>query len=62
MGIRVRSDQVSDLIQVYGSRSKCKGGFPSMLYWPSELNLCREMGTHPGRVILFVETGYPKGP
>ena len=30
-----------------------------MVPWPPELKLCREMGTHPQRVIFFVWTGYP---
>ena len=30
-----------------------------MVPWRSELKLCMEMGTHPGKVILYVWSGYP---
>ena len=34
-----------------------------MVPWPSELKLCREMGTHPERVTAYVWTWYhyPRG-
>ena len=59
----VGAGQVSDLSQVSGRRSNCKEASPGMVPWPPELKLCREMGTHPGRVIFYVRTGYsnPQG-
>ena len=27
--------------------------------WLSVLKLCEDMGTHPGKVILYIQTGYP---
>ena len=40
-----------------------RGASPGMVPWLSGLNLCREMGTHPGRVIFNVWTGHtnPQG-
>ena len=39
----------SDLIQVSGSWSKCKGASAAMVSWPLRLKFGKEMGTHPGR-------------
>ena len=36
-----------------------RGTSPAMIPRPFRLKLCREIGTHPRRLIFYVRTGYP---
>ena len=55
MGGQVRSD----LTQVSGSWSKCKGASAAMVPWLFRLKFGREMGTYPGRSVPMFGMGTP---
>ena len=62
MGGQVRLEQVPDLTQVSGGRSKCKGASAAMDPWSFRLKLDRELGTHTGSSVrMFVMETLPPG-